>query len=104
MLRTKTTWMTAMLLSLTANAAAAEEAACTSRTDGCQVCQRASDGTEGCSLPGIACVKGAWRCNDAAIGDAGALPVPGNTGLPDDLPRSERDEAAVPRPGEAAGP
>lgn len=39
----------------------ADDPACLEWTNGCQVCQRAADGTA-CSLPGIACQPGPQRC------------------------------------------
>jgi len=37
------------------------EPTCDEWTDGCVVCQRI-DGEEHCSMPGIACVRGATQC------------------------------------------
>jgi hypothetical protein len=45
-----------------AGASAADAAGpCAEWTDGCVVCQRI-DGEEHCSMPGIACVRGATQC------------------------------------------
>ncbi|MEZ5816902.1 MAG: hypothetical protein R3D44_07460 [Hyphomicrobiaceae bacterium] len=36
--------------------------ACSERTNGCEVCIGGQDGKLSCSLPGIACQPGLWRC------------------------------------------
>ena len=43
------------------SATAGPGGACAEWTDGCVVCQRI-DGEEHCSMPGIACVRGATQC------------------------------------------
>lgn len=35
---------------------------CVSFTDSCQTCVRTSDQNIQCSMPGIACIRQAWRC------------------------------------------
>ena len=44
------------------NARFRAEPSCQEMTDGCLVCLRQTDGTPGCSFPGIACLPSGWRC------------------------------------------
>ena len=37
-------------------------ALCREASNGCQVCRIEADGRTACSLPGIACQPGGWRC------------------------------------------
>lgn len=65
-------WVGSLVLVLSSQIARSHEAeppadvrtACLSATDLCRVCRLDTGGkVTGCSLPGIACVPEAWRCN-----------------------------------------
>jgi hypothetical protein len=56
--------------------AVAQDPSCRERTNGCEICVAAEAGRLSCSLPGIACQPGGWRC----IGDSGDKPSPPGVG------------------------
>ena len=39
-----------------------KQAGCTEYTDACVICKETPDHKVACSTPGIACVKGEWKC------------------------------------------
>jgi len=60
----------------TFGAAVERDPACAERTNGCEVCARGDDGKPKCSLPGIACQPGRWRCKIGAS-ETSEKPDPG---------------------------